>query len=144
VSEKFLDRFLGFFFGFVVLLIFVLTTIMLILLWISSQNLIFYYGYIASLGFSVFYGIKIYLEFQNFRENLYLFLPNSEKQLEPLSIDIQDLPLKVCLYYRNGATLESMKEDFGLKHPNQVRRLLIEGLDILLKEHNAKVKQLAK
>lgn len=141
MSEKFFDKFLNFFFGFIVLLISILMVIIFILLWISSQNLIFYYGYIASFGFSVIYGIRYYLEFQNFRDNLYLFLPNhEEKQLEPLSVNVEDLPLKVCLYYRNGATLESMKKDFGLSHANQVKRELVKGLDILLREHNEKVK----
>jgi hypothetical protein len=134
MSERFFDKFLSFFFGFIVLLIMVLSGISSILLWISSHSLVFYYGYVASLGLSVFYGIKLYLRFQDFRENLNLFLPNnSERQLEPLNLDIPDLPLKVCLYYRNGATLKSMKEDFGFTHPNQVRRKLVEGLDILLK-----------
>ena len=147
MSERFFDKFLSFFFGFVVLLILVLIDVMLMLFWISSHIIAFYYGYIVSLGLSATYGIKLYLRFQDFRENLNLFFPNNwEKQLElePLNLDIPDLPLRVCLYYRNGATLESMKEDFGFTHPNQVRRKLVEGLDILLKsykKHEKEVKE---
>ena len=74
---------------------------------------------------------------QDFRENLNLFLPeNTEKQLEPLNMEIEDLPVKVCLLYRNGASLTDIKGDFRLSHPTQVRRKLVEGLDILLKSYD--------
>jgi hypothetical protein len=44
----------------------------------------------------------------------------------------------VRFYYRNGATYEEIERNLGLKHPNQVKRELIKGLDILLKSYDEK------
>lgn len=60
------------------------------------------------------------------------------KPLEPLSMELEDLPLKVYLRYRNGATLEVIRQDVGLNTAYQVRRELVKGIDILLREHNGK------
>jgi hypothetical protein len=112
-----------------------------LIVYLSTGNMIFYYCYLATLFFALFYGLRLYRKYVDFRQNLYLFLPNSsEKQLEPLEMNLedQDIPLKVCLYYRNGATFEEIKQNLNLSHPTQARRELIKGLDILLKEHGEK------
>lgn len=75
-----------------------------------------------------------------------MFIPSDkaerENQLEPLNIEVEDVALKACLYYRNGASYEDIKRNLSLSHPEQAKRLLIRGLDFLLKnynEHNEKV-----
>jgi hypothetical protein len=88
------------------------------------------------LAIAVLYGSRYYRNFQNFKANLGLFIPNNNEniqKIEPLDIDVDDKALQVCLYYRNGATLNKLKQDFGFTHPTQTKRELIKGLDFLLK-----------
>jgi hypothetical protein len=91
---------------------------------------------VALMSFAGGYGMKSYADYRYLKGNLDLFIPEEkedEKPLEPLNVETEDVALRVCVLYRNGATLESMKKDFGFTHPNQVRRKLLEGIDILLK-----------
>ena len=52
--------------------------------------------------------------------------------IEPLEMETEDLPLKVCLLYRNRASLSEIERKLGFNHPTQVKRKLLEGLNILL------------
>jgi hypothetical protein len=100
--------------------------------------MVFYYCFIGALGFSFFYAINYSRQFSHFKENIGLFIPpdGNNYKLEPLNMELEDLPLKVCLYYRNGATQEQIKQNLGLNHATQVKRELVKGLDILLKFYN--------
>lgn len=149
MSEQFYERFMALFFNFFIVLILVLVTTESILLFIITQNIIFYYAYLGMLMFDFFYFIKYYLQFRDFRETLsqgLLFPSNKESpsDLEPLETDgLEDVSLKVCLFYRNEASLNDIAKDFGFSHPTQAKRELIKGLDILLKsyeKHEKKVK----
>jgi hypothetical protein len=91
--------------------------------------------------FSGFYGVRFILAFRDFREQVIqglLFPSENSKPIEPLNMEAEDLPLKVCLYYRNGATYKKIQQDLGIAYPQQVKRELIKGLDILLREYNCK------
>ena len=46
-----------------------------------------------------------------------------------------NLALKACIRYRNRATYSMIRDELGLTQNTQVRRLIQEGLTILLKEH---------
>jgi len=139
MSQQFYDRFISVFFGFVVLLILVLASTELILFYISTQNNVFYVIYCGTLIVCLLYGTKYYKEFRDFQTSLYLLIPSKYEKpsnLESLSIDgLQETPLKVCLFYRNGASYEEIKQVLGLSHPTQVKRQLIKGLDILLRSY---------
>jgi len=139
MNEAFYNKFLSLFFGFIMVLFLFLVTIELLIFYFTTQNAIFYYLYCGVLVFSSFYGIRCYSEFKYFLENLYLFLPserNSEKNcLKPLNMEVEDLPLKVCILYRNGLSFERIREKLGLNHIYQVKRELINGLDLLLKNY---------
>lgn len=108
-----------------------------------SGDFIFYYSSIGVFGSLIVYTAKYYQEFQGFRETLSqgLYFPNSnnEKVLDPISkpldMEVEDLPLKACLLYRNGHSFEHVSKALGLGHSEQARGELVKGLDTLLKEH---------
>jgi hypothetical protein len=140
MSERFYEKFLSFFFGLAILFIVFSATGQFLIIYFLNQNIIFYYAYLGMLLFSTFYGFKYFLAFRDFRESVNegLFSPKCESQNEkPLDIDVEneDLPIKVCLYYEQGASLVHIQNDLGLTHPTQAQRLLRKGLGILLKEH---------
>jgi hypothetical protein len=137
MSEKFLEKFTEMLFGAIVVFLLLTSSTIVLLAWISTQNMIFYYGYIGALGSSFIYVLYYAQQFRNFKETLHLFLP-PEKPFEPLSMELEDLPLKVCLDYRNGASYEVIAQNLGIDTSYQVKRELVKGLDILLREHNGK------
>ncbi len=143
MSLQFYENILSFFSMFTILILFVLGATELLLLYFFTKNVILYYAYVAFLFTSLMYGTRAYKQFREFKENLYLFIPSEgEEKLEPLSLEVEDLPLKVAFYYRNGASLTQIKEDLGFSHPTQVKRELVKGLDILLQnyqKHEGKV-----
>lgn len=139
MSQAFYEKFLSFFLGFVLLFILIMVSSEFLLYYFSTWNLTFYYSYLSSLCLALLYAIKYFIDFKSFKENLNLFLPSGENsQPEPLNIDVEETALKVCLFYRNGVRLKEIEQNLGLKHSQQVKRLLLEGLTILLKEHAEK------
>jgi hypothetical protein len=110
--------------------------------------MIYYIGYLVLLFVSAFYGIKTYRDYRGFRETLSqgLFCSDVDRvvdsfELEPISEIPEDKALATCVYYHNGSSLNDIQRSMGFKHPQQARRHLLKGLDILLKEHNQKVKE---
>ena len=138
MSEQFYDRILTLFFGFSLFLVVLNVNIQFLILYTTQQNFLYYYAWLAVLGLTAYYGVVYYRSFQNFRNNLGMFLPiveNNEK-IEPLNMELSDKSLQVCLYYRNGATLEQIKANCGFNHANQVKRELIKGIGFLLTFYN--------
>jgi len=136
VSEQFYDKLLSLFFGFFLLLVLLNVDMQLLIFYLNTQNLLYYAAWVIVSGFSLVFSIKYYGLFGSFRENLGLFLVNpdsKEDKPEPLELKFDDKSLEVCLYYRNSATLQEMKEKFGFNHPNQPKRELIKGIGFLLK-----------
>ena len=138
MSERFFERFTQLVFGVVMIILLFLGTIMVLLAYVLTQITVFFYFYVGMLAFSFFYALQYSQQFKDFKENLNLFIPpeGNNQYLEPLNVEIDGLPLKVCLYYRNGATQEQIKQNLGLNHPTQVKRELVKGIDILLKFYN--------
>ena len=146
MSQLFYERFISLFFGFIILLVLVLSATGLVLLYFSTQNIIFYYAYLGMLLFDSFYFINYYFQFRAFRETLSqgLLFPSKENpsDLETLEIeDLEDVPLKICLFYRNGASLQDIAKEFGLSHPTQAKRQLQKGLHILLRFYEKRGKK---
>lgn len=137
MSERFLEKFTEMLFGAIIVFLLLTSSTIVLLAWISTQNVIFYYGYMGALGFSFIYVLYYGQQYRDFKETLHLFLP-PEKPFEPLSMELEDLPLKVCLDYRNGASYEVIAQNLGIDTSYQVKRELVKGLDILLREHNEK------
>jgi len=127
-------------FGAIMVFLLLTSSSMILLAYLAIQNVFFYYGYIGALGFNFIYVLYYARQFRDFKETLHLFLP-AEKPFEPLSMETDELPIKVCLLYRNGASMEDLSRNLGIKYPYQVKRELQKGLDVLLKsydEHNGK------
>jgi len=137
MSEKFLEKFTEMLFGAIIVFLLLTSSIIVLLAYLAIQNVFFYYGYIGMLGFSFIYVLYYGQQYRDFKETLHLFLP-AEKPIEPLNIELEDLPLKVCLDYRNGASYEVIAQNLGIDTSYQVKRELVKGLDILLREHNGK------
>jgi hypothetical protein len=141
MSERFFERFTEMLFGVIMIILLFLGTITVFLVYISTQNSIFYYFYVGTLFFSFAYTFNYSRQFKHFKETLYLFIP-SEKPIELLEMEVEDLPLKCALYYRNGASFEKIARSYGLPERESAKRKVVEGLDILLKfyqENNYKV-----
>jgi len=145
-SQQFLSRFSNVFFGFAVLLCILIADFEFLTLYlINPTTEAFYYAYLALLCLSAIFGAKSYRDYLGFRETLAqgLFCSSSSDVdsfgFEPLEIPA-DKALAVCTYYHNGATFNQIAESIGLKEAQQVKRLLVKGLEILLKEHNERVK----
>jgi len=139
MTERFYEKFLSFFFSLAILLMLVFATVQLLIIYVFYGFYIFYVLYFWLVLFSSFYGFKWYLAFKDFQENLYLFIPNSRDSnpaIEPLNMEIDDLPLKVCLWYQQGAKFEDIQGDLGFTHPEQVKRELRKGLSFLLRFYN--------
>jgi len=110
-----------------------------------NHNTLFYYVYCGSIIFAVSYGVNCYSEYRHLKENINLFIPNQnntqphEPLNKPLEMEVEDLPLKACLYYRNGYSFKQICGKMRLgREPQTAKRLVIKGLHILLNEHNQK------
>jgi hypothetical protein len=145
MSEKFLERFTEMLFGAIITVLLFTSSIMVLLTYSFTQNIVFYFGYIGVLSFSFFYAFRYAQSFKHFKETVSqgLLFPNSnsEKPIEPLNMEVEDLPLKCALYYRNGASFEKIARNCNLPHQELAKRKVVEGLDLLLKfyqENNCK------
>lgn len=146
MSQQFYSKLSNILFGFVVLLgLLIVNCEFLILYLLTPEISAYYYSYMFLLGLSAIFGAKYILEYRRFRETLQqgLFCPSDVDRLvnssdvEPLNIP-EDKALAVCAYYHNGSTLLQIQRNMGFTHPEQVKRHLLKGLDILLKEHQNK------
>ena len=146
MSQQFYSKLSQVLFGFVVLFgLLIVNSEFLILSLLNPEISAYYYGYMFLLGLSAIFGAKYILEYRRFRETLEqgLFCPSDVDRLvnssdvEPLAIP-DDKALAVCTYYHNGSTLTQIERNMGFTHPEQVKRHLLKGLDILLKEHAEK------
>ena len=139
MSEAFYEKFLNFFFSFAILIILFMVTVQFLIIYFQNQNIVFYYVYVGMLLFSGFYGVRFILAFRYFREQVIqglLFPSENSKPIEPLNMEVDNLPLKVCLYYQQGARFEDIAKDLGLNHHQQVKRELRKGLSFLLRFYN--------
>ena len=78
--------------------------------------------------------MREFLHLRYIRNNFPL---QDDGKVEPLTLDLEneDLALKVCLLYRNGDSFKEIMKAFNLQHPMEVRRLMVKGLDVLLKTY---------
>jgi hypothetical protein len=137
MSEKFFEKFTEMLFEVIITVLLFTSSIMVLLAYSFTQNIVFYFGYIGVLSFSFFYAFRYAQSFKHFKETLNLFIPSeNSKPIEPLNMEVEDLPLKVCLWYQQGARFEDIAKDLGLNHHQQVKRELRKGLSILLRFYN--------
>jgi hypothetical protein len=67
----------------------------------------------------LYYSAKFFGIFLAFQKNLHLFIPDPEVSksdpVEPLNMELTDLPLKVCTYYRAGASFIDIEHNMGIE-----------------------------
>jgi len=143
MSQAFYNRFLNLFAGFIILLFSSLFTVEFLIWHFSTSNsLIFYYCYCGSLTFTFIYSLKYYREFKDFKQDLYFLLPSqpnpkAEFISHPLEMEIEDKALQAALLYRNGCSFQEINNKLRLgREPIRAKRLVIKGLDKLLKFYN--------
>jgi hypothetical protein len=135
MSRQFYDRALSIILHFVVLFAAFSIAGQLLITYVLFQNQLVYVCFLTDIVLSGFFGITFFKRLHDFKGNLDLFVPENQiikEKIEPLNIQVDDKPLKVCLCYRNGATLNEIKRNLGLGHATQVRRELQKGLTFLL------------
>jgi len=93
--------------------------------------------YLASASLWVTTSVYLMREFLHLRYIRNNFPLQDDGKVEPLTLDLEneDLALKVCLLYRNGDSFKEIMKAFNLTHPMEVRRLMVKGLDVLLKTY---------
>jgi len=93
--------------------------------------------YLASASLWVTTSVYLMREFLHLRYIRNNFPLQDDGKVEPLTLDLEneDLALKVCLLYRNGDSFKEIMKAFNLQHPMEVRRLMVKGLDVLLKTY---------
>jgi Ca2+/Na+ antiporter len=143
MSEAFFERFTEMLFGAVTIFLLFTSSIMVVLAYVFTQNMVFYYAYIGALFFSFFYAFRYAQQFKHFKETLNLYIPSEnnresylQRKHEPLNIELEDLPLKCALYYRNGVSFDKIARSCNLPEPESAKRKVIEGIDFLLKFYN--------
>jgi hypothetical protein len=99
--------------------------------------------YLASASLWVTTSVYLIHEFLHLRYIRNNFPLEDDGKVEPLTLDLEneDLALKVCLLYRNGDSFKEIMKAFNLQHPMEVRRLMVKGLDVLLKTYKEVKKQ---
>ena len=143
MSQVFFQKLLGLFLGFTIFLMAILATSEILIFYVITKNTLFYYGYLATAVLIIYIGLRFYRDFLDVQAHVYLLIPRLTTPVnvdspEPLNIEDKSLPPQVCAYYRNGASFIDIEQSMGMKHPNQARRELIKGLDILLKAYKEK------
>ena len=152
MSEAFYEKLIGLFFRFFLLLFLMLIAVEFTVLSLSFGFLGSYFLWSFIVVALTVYLLRCYFQVREFKENLSLFLPQKQEderkieKLEPLNMELSedDVALKVCLLYRNGVCIHKIRQIMGWSHPNKVRRMLIRGLDILLKNYEESGKKNAK
>jgi hypothetical protein len=114
-----------------------MATIECLLFYVWTQNLYSYYGYIGTLVLSAYGSYWYYRKFTLFRANLDMFFNGAPAPLNMPMVN-EELCIKACLLYQQGASFTDIKTDLQLSHVNQAKRLIQKGLSILLIEHKQK------
>ena len=145
MTEPFYHHYLEFFLNFIVIMLGALTTAECITLYFVVHSSWFLLGFSIIANSTLFYGVNFSVKFQNFKENLELYLPkitnftsnlanieNSEVEITKICQKDEELPLKACRLYVNGSTYGDIERKLGLSHPEQAKRLLQHGIKELL------------
>jgi len=135
---SFLNKILHFFVHFIGVMFMFMIAVELALFYMMSQNIVCYWASTGVFGIALLLTFQMIREFEHFQDIYDQNISNSKLKTElnkPLNMEVEDLPLKACLLYRNGHSFQYVSKALGLSHADLGRRLVIKGLDILLKEY---------
>jgi len=151
LTESFFNHYLDFFKGSLEITLGALTTLGCIILFFIVKNGWFLTGFSVSFTATLFFTLNYLVKFQNFKDNLYLYLPkfnvNSLNLLNIENIDVEienicnadeDKPLKACRLYVQGASYADIGEKLDVGNSEQAKRVLRKGIKQLLEAFEAK------
>ncbi|MEA2089398.1 MAG: hypothetical protein U9O89_01375, partial [Thermoproteota archaeon] len=142
MSDVFYERFTELQFKFFILLFIMLVTLQVTVITVMFQAWNLYYLFSTCACVVVLFIIKHFIDYREFKDKIGLYIPNpsvknkSYGEHVDMNIVDEDTPVQVCMLYRNGMSFRDIMRELQLNHPIQVKRNLMEGLDVLLKEHN--------
>jgi hypothetical protein len=131
-------------FEFLLLFTFIVVGSDLLLFYLITPDVVLYYSYLSIFLTAGVVGLKAYWDLGVIRHDLEFLFPNASNNEERLpnivlsEADSESKAMRAVTCYRNGASMSKIMTDFELPHVNSARRLIIQGLDILLKEHQVK------
>jgi len=154
LTESFFNHYLDFFKGSLEITLGALTTLGCIILFFIVKNGWFLTGFSIASITTLFFTLNYFVKFQNFKDNLYLYLPKfnvnsvnslnneniinfTEKVDKIVNLD-EDSPLKACRLYVQGGTYADIERKLGLSHPEQAHRMLQKGIRQLLEAFETK------
>jgi hypothetical protein len=145
-TQQYYERFIGTISVFFLILVVGILAGLVGFAWFLSQSKILFLCFIGTLYVMYCISLLALSKFTAFRSDVQQGLltrespmPNNENTLEILDIP-EDKALAVCTLYHNGVGYKEIQKSMGFEHRQQVKRALLKGLDVLLKEHNGKVK----
>jgi len=114
----------------------------LALFYMMSDNIFCYWSSTGVFGIALVITFQMVKDFEHFQDIYDQNISNSKQNVElnkPLNVEAEDLPLKACLLYRNGYSFVQITHKLQLgREPQTAKRLVVRGLDLLLKERNIK------
>ena len=137
---SFLNKILQFFIYFLAVIFMFMIATELSLFYVLSQEIICYWSSTGVFGVALILTFQMVKDFEHFQDIYDQNISNSKQNVElnkPLNVEAEDLPLKACLLYRNGYSFVQITHKLQLGDEAQTaKRLVVRGLDLLLKEHN--------
>jgi len=112
------------------------------LFYVLSQEIICYWSSTGVFGVALILTFQMVKDFEHFQSMYDENISNSKQNAalnKSLDVEAEDLPLKACLLYRNGYSFQQIVNKLQLGDEAQTaKRLVVRGLDLLLKERNIK------
>jgi len=137
---SFLNKILQFFIHFLAVIFMFMISVELAVFYMMSDNIFCYWGSTGVFGVALILTFQMVNDFEHFQDIYDQNISNSKLNVElnkPLDAEAEDLPLKACLLYRNGYSFVQITHKLQLGSEAQTaKRLVVRGLDLLLKEHN--------
>ena len=139
---SFLNKILHFFIYFLAVVFMFMISMELALFYMMSDNIFCYWSSTGVFGIALVITFQMVKDFEHFQDIYDQNISNSKQNVElnkPLNVEAEDLPLKACLLYRNGYSFVQITHKLQLgREPQTAKRLVVRGLDLLLKERNIK------
>ena len=139
---SFLNKILQFFIYFLAVIFMFMIATELSLFYVLSQEIICYWSSTGVFGVALILTFQMVKDFEHFQSMYDENISNSKQNAalnKSLDVEAEDLPLKACLLYRNGYSFQQIVNKLQLGDEAQTaKRLVVRGLDLLLKERNIK------
>lgn len=133
-QSLFWSKILTLFFQVALVIVLFLADSSVLVYWIYSGMMIVWVLWIFLFYLACLVAVYFYRDYRSFQKNLNLMLPQNDDLLPHIEAVSDDEALKALIQYHNGGTYQDISQDFNCDI-NKAKRLVIKGIDILLKEH---------